>query len=66
MPRKGLNITMVTMMTVMVVMMASPDERFVMLLLVAREPRAQRKDWPESVGENHVCYLFVCISGSGC
>lgn len=51
--------TMVTVMTVMVVMMASVDERFVMLLLVAREPRAQRKDWPESVGENHVCCLSI-------
>jgi hypothetical protein len=40
MPRKGLNMTMVTMMTVMVVMMTSVDERFVMLILLAREPRA--------------------------
>jgi hypothetical protein len=61
MPRKGLNMamTMMTMMTVMVVMMASLDERFVMLLLVTREPRAQRKDWPENVGENHVCCLSI-------
>lgn len=57
--------TMVTMMTVMVVMTASLDERFVILMLLAREPRAQRKDWPESVGENHVRYLFVCISRLG-
>ena len=58
MPRKGLNMTMVTMMTV-VMMMTSVDERFVMLMLLAREPRAQRKDWPESVGEDHVCCLFI-------
>jgi hypothetical protein len=60
MPRKGLNMTMVVMMAVMVVVMASLDKRFVMLmLLVAREPRAQRKDWPENVGEDHVCCLCV-------
>jgi hypothetical protein len=59
MPRKGLNMTMVTVMTVMTVMMTSVDERFVMLILLAREPRAQRKDWPESVGENHVCCLSI-------
>lgn len=62
MPGKRLVVamTMVTMMTVMVVMMASLNERFVMLLVVlAREPRAQRKDWPESVGENHVCGLSI-------
>lgn len=58
MPGKGLNMTMVTMMTVTVVMMASLDKRFVMLILLpAREPRAQRKDWPESVGEDH----FSCL-----
>jgi hypothetical protein len=58
MPGKGLDMPMVTMMTVMVVMMASVDERFVMLMVaLAREPRAQRKDRPESVGENHVCRL---------
>ena len=53
----GKRLFMVVMMTmVMVVMVTSLDERFVMMILLAREPRAQRKDWPESVGEDHVCY----------
>jgi hypothetical protein len=59
MSRKGLNMTMVTMMTVMMVMTASLDKRFVMPMLLAREPRAQCKDWPKSVGEDHVCCLFI-------
>lgn len=41
---------------VVVMGVLSLDERFVMLAL-SREPRAQRKDWPESVGEDHIVFI---------
>lgn len=53
-PGKRLFLMFVTMMFVMV-MLVVLDERFVSLsLALSREPRAQCKDWPESVSEDHV------------
>ena len=45
-----------------VVVVFSLDERFVMLAL-SREPRAQRKDWPESVGEDHLGCVYKESAG---